>query len=315
LILLGNGETELMKAGSSALVGYNFRTGKNEWATLRYSDRAVGVECGRGMAFALDPRKEKVQAVDAATGVVKFEVPAVGCEKEYNCGEVMLHGTSLYVSTNAGFSKYDFAAVGSNNGVFDLDTECSTRQSCSSCTENDAIGCKWSAGACSSACTSDVDCSEGAGTCVLTDWCPGVASYDWYSAAKEHPADAFLLELNKGGVGVAGLWIANAFFAQHPGGSFPLLSLDQVSLDETDTTCAELVGVLPLCGAPDGTTDVVGAQAHHGRAHRNDDGFKPTFVAMVEKHLVGYSYSMEDYNPCMVGNPILWFDTDANGCF
>jgi hypothetical protein len=35
LILVENGEPVLMKKGFSAVVGYNFKTGKNEWATLR----------------------------------------------------------------------------------------------------------------------------------------------------------------------------------------------------------------------------------------------------------------------------------------
>jgi hypothetical protein len=342
-LLDGGQDPVLMKAGSSALVGYNYRTGKNEWATLRYTDRAVGIECGRGMAFALDPRKEKIQAVDAATGAIKFELPATGCSEHYNCGEVVLHGTFLYVSTNSGFAKYAFGTGGSSGeGAFDVDAECAARASCGACTENDAIGCKWSAGACASACTAGAECNEGAGTCPATDWCAGVASYDWYGPDNAHPADAFFLERsNADGDGVAGLWIANAFFGQHPGGTFPLLSLDTVTLEETDATCAVSIGVLPLDGAPDGTTDMVGAQAHHGRAHLTEGGvFKPTVVALVEKHLVGYSYSQtaaegtcqpfcatnEDpqkctssgcsgcadcKNPCGDGHPLLWFQPTA----
>lgn len=58
---------------------YNFKTGKNEWVVLRNTDRAVGVECGRGMAFVLNPLYEKILAVDTTTGTIKFVVDAKGC--------------------------------------------------------------------------------------------------------------------------------------------------------------------------------------------------------------------------------------------
>lgn len=45
----------LMKKGTSALVGYNYKTGKNAWVVLRGTDNAVGIECGRGHAFVASP--------------------------------------------------------------------------------------------------------------------------------------------------------------------------------------------------------------------------------------------------------------------
>ena len=49
----------------------------------------------------------RIQPCDGCgTGSVSFTLDAKGCSKYYNCAEVMLHKTNLYLSTNAGFSKY-----------------------------------------------------------------------------------------------------------------------------------------------------------------------------------------------------------------
>jgi hypothetical protein len=36
--------------------------------------------------FVLDPQLEAILAVDIINGAIKFQLPAVGCNRHYNCG-------------------------------------------------------------------------------------------------------------------------------------------------------------------------------------------------------------------------------------
>ena len=56
--------------------------------------------------FALDPQLEAIRAVDVSTGKEQFQLPAAGCNSHYNCGEVMVSGNSLFVSTDSRLAKY-----------------------------------------------------------------------------------------------------------------------------------------------------------------------------------------------------------------
>lgn len=108
LFYLSNGKLVLLEQGNSALVGYNFKTGKNDWVVLRGSDRAVGIQCGSGFAFALEPGSQQVLAINTLNGDIAFALPAPGCDSSvnYNCAEVIAQGEYVVVSTNFEFSRY-----------------------------------------------------------------------------------------------------------------------------------------------------------------------------------------------------------------
>lgn len=93
--------------GTGGLVGYNFRTGKNDWAVRRSSGLATGIQCGRGLAFSLDQADGVVRAVVVATGLVAFDIPVPECINNlYNCAEVAIHGEFAYMSTYKSLTKY-----------------------------------------------------------------------------------------------------------------------------------------------------------------------------------------------------------------
>lgn len=116
LFILPNGDQVLMPQGTSALVGYNYKTGQNAWVVLRGSDRAVGVECVNGLAYVSNPVSETVLAVNTIDGSVQFELPAAGCDSHYNCAEVVSDddANTIYLSTNSEFSKFKLVPGESN---------------------------------------------------------------------------------------------------------------------------------------------------------------------------------------------------------